>query len=141
MPVVGDIPDMTSDTVSFIGLKRLYQSKAELDRKEVKEILLNTVLSELDSTNSLKKQFIISSLTSDVNYLDTICKNWPQVNLLTFSNLESERKNPRFSENDYDEPHHSRNLIWYLLIQASEIFYNEFNRYPGQNLTHDKVII
>ena len=140
MPVVGDIPDMTSDTVSFISLKRIYQEKANLDKKEVKDILVNMVLGELDQSNNLKKEFIINSLHGDVNYLDIICKNWPQVSLYSFTNLQTEDKSPLFSENDYYEEHHQTNLFWYLLIQASEIFYKEFKRYPGQGLPNDKVI-
>jgi hypothetical protein len=140
MPVVGDIPDMTSDTVSFISLKRIYQEKAKLDKNEVREILLDKVLTEIDQSNNLKKEFIISSLTGDVNYLDIICKNWPQISLYSFSNLQSEDKSPQLHENDYYEDHNQRNLIWYLLIQASEIFYKEFKRYPGQTV-HDKVIL
>ena len=141
MPVVGDIPDMTSDTVSFINLKKLYQKKAILDRQEVKEILTNTVLLELDTSNNLKKEFIVSSLISDVNYLDIICKNWPQISLYSFTNLQNEYQYPSFHENDYFEESNQRNLIWYLLIQASEIFLKEYSRYPGQNLSNDKVNI
>ncbi len=141
MPVVGDIPDMTSDTVSFINLKKLYQKKAILDRQEVKEILTNTVLLELDTSNNLKKEFIVSSLISDVNYLDIICKNWPQISLYSFTNLQIEYQSPSFNENDYFEESNQRNLIWYLLTQASEIFFKEYSRYPGQNLSNDKVYI
>jgi hypothetical protein len=140
MPVVGDIPDMTSDTLSFISLKKLYQEKAIMDRKEVKDILINTVLLEIDTSNNLKKEFIINSLISDVNYLDIICKNWPQISLYSFTNLQNEDQSPTFNENDYFEESNHRNLFWYLLIQASEVFFKEYDRYPGQNLSNDKVL-
>ena len=138
MPVIGDIPDMTSDTVSFITLKKIYQEKAILDRQEVKRLLLTSVLGELDISNNLKKEFIINSLNSDVNYLDIICKNWQQTNLLSFTNLQSELNSPSFNDNCFFEEKDQINFKWYLLIQASEVFYKDFNRYPGQNLPNDK---
>lgn len=139
LPVVGNIPDMTSDTESYITLKKIYAKKGMEDRETMYKIVQEILQKISDKDLGLKKEQIESTITSeDVNYLDIICKNWPQVSLLHYSSIKEEEIGTHYNDNDIDEPHHKTNFIWYLLIKASDLFHKKHARYPGEHIPHDK---
>lgn len=85
----------------------------------------------------MKLQSIESMMIGEINYIDIICKNWPQISLFHYTSIEKEDRGTFFKENDFDEEHNITNFIWYLLIKASDIFYEKEKRFPGQG-SHDK---
>jgi hypothetical protein len=86
----------------------------------------------------LRKEQIIATIShQDINYIEILSKNYPQVSLFHYSSLAEESEGIYFRENDLDEQHHIENFHWYLLIKAADLFYQKRGRYPGQTL-HSK---
>lgn len=132
LPVVGNIPDMTSDTENYILLKKIYEKKGKEDREVLTKMVIDEVKSITDESLSLKKEQMLSTLISEeINYIDTLSKNWPQIHLINFGTINEEIAGCHFQSNDFDEEHHKVNFIWYLLIKSADLFYTLYNRYPG----------
>jgi hypothetical protein len=135
MPVVGNIPDMVSDTETYITLKKMYENKGKEDREIINKIS-RRVLKEINWSNEIKKQQIFNYFDSldkaDPNYLDIICKNHPQISVFKFSTLREETDNQFSAELEIFEDQSRLNFIWYILIKSSSMFYQNYNRYPGE---------
>jgi hypothetical protein len=87
---------------------------------------------------SLKKEMILTTLNNhDVDYIEIICKNWPQISLFHYSSIKDEELSTNFCFNELDEDFQKTNFIWYMLIKSADIFHEKYDRYPGQNLDHD----
>ncbi len=133
LPVVGNIPDMTSDTETYINLKRIYERKWLKDKENILKIIFEVVESIHDNELSLKKDQIIATLNNgDIPYVDIICKNWPQISLFQFNTIKEEDTGFNYSSNEFDESHHITNFIWYLIIKSVDLFYEENGRFPGE---------
>lgn len=135
-PLVGNIPDMTADTQSYIKLKKVYQAKAEEDRKKM-NVKIQDKLSKLTFDNKDKIIQMINSPNTDkeVDIIDVLNKNWPQMSLFKYEITESLALNP----DEFDEDYQKVNLKWFFIFKASEKFYNKYKRYPGtiQNFKED----
>jgi len=125
LPLLGSVPDMHSDTDSFITLQEIYIQKSQQDihalSKYVGQNLVTLGRDPQDIGEGLIKLF---------------CKNCLTLRLLKYRNLEDELTSPLLENL---ESHmldfmtmEVGNGIWYLLLRASERFYTEHNRYPGE---------
>jgi hypothetical protein len=125
---------MVSDTETYITLKKMFEGKGKQDREVMRTICIK-VLKEITWSNEIKKQQVHSFFenieTADPNYIDIICKNYPQVSLYKYSTLKEELISPFSNELDIWEEHNKRNFIWYILIKSSDLFYKKYSRYPG----------
>ena len=131
LPLCGNIPDMTSSTKNFIELKKIYNSKAENDRKEMKKYI-DKILLENNFNNKENILKMINEITEDkVDFIDILNKNWPQVSLFIYPNYKEEEKGINLNEDDLDEDFKKINFIYYLLFRASEKFFEKYKRYPG----------
>ena len=136
-PLCGAIPDMISNTQNFIGLKQIYITKAKNDHKEMrdminKEIKENKNLSEGEKTELDK---LVNNLTTDqIDIVDILNKNWPQVSLFVYPDNANEEEAKNFDPDQFDEDFQKLNFVWYLLFRASDKFMNKNKRYPGQNI-------
>jgi len=133
LPVVGNIPDMTSDSQTYISLKKIYDKKSKQDRDIMKKIVFD-IISNLKTKNLLlRKEQIMSNIANeDLNFIEMICKNWPQISILNYSSIVEEELGIHYFENEFDEEHDKRNFLWYLLIKAADLYYEKLNRYPGE---------
>jgi hypothetical protein len=126
---------MISDTDTYITLKKMFETKGKQDREIIKNII-KKVLIDISWSNEIKKQHVMSFFdnieTSDPNYIDIICKNYPQILVYKYSTLKEELNTPFSHDIDLWEDHNKMNFIWYILIKSSEIFYKQLNRYPGE---------
>ncbi len=106
--------------------------KGKADREIVKK-LVSEILSQIsDDSLSLKKEQILLNISNeDVDYVEIICKNWPQIHVMDYSTILEEEKGLDFANIDLDEDHHKINFFWYILIESAELFYGKYSRYPG----------
>ena len=127
-PLVGNIPDMTADTQSYIKLKKIYQTKAEEDRKKM-HAKIQDKLSKLSFENKDKVIQLINSPHPDkeVDIVDILNKNWPQMSLFKYEFKD----NLKLNLDEFDEDYQKVNLKWFILFKASEMFNAKNNRYPG----------
>jgi hypothetical protein len=113
----------------------MFKSKGKQDR-EVMRTICQKVLKEITLSNEIKKQQVYSFFenieTADPNYIEIICKNYPQISVFKYSTLKEELITPFSNELDIWEEDNKRNFIWYILIKSSDIFYKKYSRYPGE---------
>ena len=142
MPVVGSLPDMTSDTISYVKIKQIYNEKARRDREEVYKLAVDALI-EL-ALNEDKQGRLMKILQSkDLDLVTVVCKNWPQITLFEYNSLENELKAPKFSHesNDLTEEDLIRNAKWYCALRAVELFSSQNGRFPGSEEDFEKDII
>lgn len=127
LPLMGSIPDLVSETATFIELQSIFTTKAELDRdivaKHVKDILKDSSRPE-DSIS--------------LDYITFFCKNVLFIRVLSYRSLELEF-NPETSlkENFWQLSDPSFNMHWYFLYRAAENFAEKRGHYPGEELSSD----
>lgn len=104
LPLVGNIPDMTADTQSFINLKRIYQEKSNIDKIKIKEII-DKVLKELafDDKDRIINLINYTDKDASINFIDVLNKNWPQISLFVYPNHTEEKYGKNLSMDDFDE--------------------------------------
>jgi len=99
---------------------------------------VDRILSDLKLDHVLEHS-ITSYLSGEVNVFETISKNYKQVSLNIYKDLQAELEKPDFAsitDNLYDQAELT-NFIWYLLVKSAEIFKAKHKRYPGENLPHE----
>lgn len=128
LPLVGSLPDMTSETMFFIRLKKIYEDKSKKDRKDLM-VIVKKVLEEYNQLLNDSLKYIYGN---DFNVFDLICKNWSQLNYHEFSLFETSL--PDLSSIDAYDEKDKTNLIWYILFKSSEIYYVKYGKYPGKYL-------
>jgi len=127
LPLMGSVPDMHSDTDSFISLQGLYVHKSNHDMECVRRYV-NLNLEKLGhSTN----------VVSDSN-VKLFCRNSLLLKVIRYRSFEDELTRPLLENlegNMMDfmqaEPEPG-NGVWYVLLRAAERFHTEFKRYPGE---------
>ena len=58
-PLCGSIPDMISSTANFINLKKLYNSKAEKEHKEMRELITSEIKENQYLTEEEKNAWMV----------------------------------------------------------------------------------
>lgn len=121
-----------------LNLKKIrYEKKANEDRERLKSFL-DQLLLDLKLDKVLEHS-ILCYLSGEVNVFETMSKNYKQMSLNIYKDLKAELENPDFStvqDNLYDEAELT-NFIWYLLINAAEMFKAKHKRFPGENIAHE----
>lgn len=134
LPVVGNIPDMISDTITYINLKKVYAAKAKADRDIITSILKQKIAS-LESTTGIHdklNQIKMRLNDSEINFIDIVCKNWPQISLFKYPHCKDEAIGKWLLTGEFDEEYQMLNLGWYILAKATEKFNEKHQRYPGE---------
>ncbi|GFT14238.1 NEDD8-activating enzyme E1 regulatory subunit [Nephila pilipes] len=128
LPVRGVIPDMTSDTQSYIKLQNIYKEKADEDSHAMYS----------------RVQQLLSNLGKPPNFISehevkVFCKNAHCLRVLRGRSLMNEY-NPETTNIRSliaDLEHEDSDIIFYVLLRAVEKFRFDYCRYPGQ--TNDEV--
>ena len=63
----------------------------------------------------------------EVDIIDILNKNWPQMSLFKYEAKDNLKLNP----DEFDEDYQKINLKWFILFKASEMFNAKNKRYPG----------
>ncbi|KAG8196579.1 hypothetical protein JTE90_014140 [Oedothorax gibbosus] len=124
LPVRGVIPDMTSDTNSYIKLQNIYRAKAEEDAQVIYRRAQDNLCRLGKPPNSISEQEV-----------KVFCKNAHCLRVLRGRSIEEEY-NPKTSNVKNlvaDLEHEDSDIIFYVLLRAADRFYHEYRRYPGQN--------
>ena len=115
LPVRGEIPDMITNTSSYVQLVKIYQEQAKEDCDRVHNHLLD-LLNEYNA--SLKEHVHLSQL------LQTYCKNAAFLKVL--------RTPPTKNQDEFTDATRAE-LSWYIGLHVCDLFYEQFNRYPGES--------
>ena len=138
MPLVGTLPDMTSETKFFIELKKIYEDKSNKDQEILKSKISKVLLNyedylHLNNINTIKNEHNeINQIiyNNNFNVFKLLTKNWPQVTLKKYTLFET-NITEKSNNIDCSESKDLDNFIFYILIKSSEIYYLKHNKYPG----------
>lgn len=127
-PLSGEVPDMTSDTDSFITLQSLYKAKAAKDVAEM-TALVDAALDSLGRPRG-------SVPTEEV---ETFCKNARKLLAVTTRSIEEEYGQETCAKDEiccelgdpYEVPEQTP-VLWYLAMRAADVFKAKHGRYPGE---------
>lgn len=136
-PLCGSIPDMISSTNNFISLKKLYNSKAEKEHKEMRELITSEIKENKHLTNEEKKclDSLVNNLSLDkIDIVDILNKNWPQTSLFVYPDNTLEKEGKNLDIGQIEENFQQLNFVWYLFFRASDEFYKKNGRYPGEKI-------
>eukprot|EP00039_Didymoeca_costata_P019594 m.338180 g.338180 ORF g.338180 m.338180 type:complete len:531 (+) comp18331_c0_seq1:109-1701(+) len=120
LPVRGSIPDMMSDSDTFIKLQKIYLEKARQDILTLKETVTETL-----SSLSLPATHI-----SDFE-LTTFCKNAAFLRKIGTRSLDEEYKSFNEEELGYMLEDPDSDIHWYVLLRAADKFKIAHGHFPG----------
>ena len=136
-PLCGSIPDMISNTTNFISLKKIYNTKAEKEHKEMRELITQEIKENKYLTEEEKKclDSLVNNLSLDkIDIVDILNKNWPQTSLFVYPDNTQEKEGKNLDVYQIDEDFQKINFVWYLLFRASDEFEKKHGRYPGDKI-------
>ncbi|KAJ3293051.1 hypothetical protein BCR33DRAFT_664309 [Rhizoclosmatium globosum] len=113
LPLAGVVPDMKSDTESFVKLQTIFRDKAHKDVAKVHAIASNLSVGATGPSLEETARF---------------CKNARNLVLIRTSTIESEYAEP-YAGTMADMP--ENNVQYYLALRGVDAFYEEHKRYPG----------
>ncbi|KAI8922701.1 hypothetical protein BC831DRAFT_474771 [Entophlyctis helioformis] len=116
LPVAGSLPDMKSDTDSFVKLQEIYRAKAREDQAAVRRYL-NQILGKVGRpADSISDEDVAR-----------FCKNASALQVLRYRSIAQEHASS-LAASVYDE---NGNLAYYWLFRAADRFWSEHGRLPG----------
>eukprot|EP01133_Synstelium_polycarpum_P003777 gene3777-4356_t len=120
LPLQGNIPDITADTISYIALQKIYHDKAVSDLEDFSQ--------KVEAVSSL-----VSGRSIPSDQIKKFCKNSRFINIIRYRSL-AEETNPATAkskdiESELAQP--DSNLIFYVLLRGIEKFNQTYGRYPG----------
>lgn len=122
LPQAGIVPDMHSDTESFIALQKIYQEKANKDLA-VMVARVNTLLAKASKHAAIHEDEVKS-----------FCRNAQFLQVLRYTSIESELTGKNAAavaalKQALEEP--NSYASWYLVLRAADRFISANGRYPG----------
>ncbi|CAF0807938.1 unnamed protein product [Adineta steineri] len=127
LPVRGDVPDMITNTNSYVKLVEIYQEQAKKDC----DIIYNYLIDLLKKHNRYSNE---QATLHDLVHI--YCKNASFLKVLRTSSLKNDddllkKYIEQLSfEASSDEP--EPEICWYIGLRLCDSFYEKFNRYPGE---------
>ncbi|CAF3392905.1 unnamed protein product [Rotaria socialis] len=119
LPVRGEVPDMITNTNSYIKILKIYQEQATKDCEIVNKYFFDL----LQKYNRLPDECIIAC-----DLVETYCKNAAFLRVLRTTAINSE---------NYLIDETESNLSWYTCLHLCDLFYEKFRRYPGEFLSDE----
>ncbi|KAL1516711.1 hypothetical protein ABEB36_000587 [Hypothenemus hampei] len=120
LPMKGTLPDMASDTHSFVTLQNIYQKQAQHQAESIYRRA-----SQIARDLGLPQETITEN---DVKYF---CKHSSELYLIRGSCIADEYEKTSLDLTSYLEDPDSL-IFYYVILRGLERFINEFNAYPGQ---------
>ncbi|CAO3595125.1 unnamed protein product [Absidia cylindrospora] len=119
LPLSGKLPDMKSDTKSYVGLQNAYRQKALEDLQHITQ-----------RVNVLLDKFNIENETLPPDAIETFCKNAAHIKLIDYRSIREELEQPKLDllENMLTS---DENMAYYIIFRAADRFFTEHQRYPG----------
>jgi len=123
LPLVGTLPDMTSDTETYVSLQSIYSQQAQADIAAVQ-----VHMREIASIEGLPTDLVT------VEYVKLFCKNSNHLRVLSYSSTDNEYTgnslNVASLTSSFADEGSCGSL--YLLLRASRAFRAERSRWPGE---------
>ncbi|CAM9327233.1 unnamed protein product [Scytosiphon promiscuus] len=127
-PLSGEVPDMTSDTDSFITLQGLYKAKAAKDTAAVAALVEEGLAKAGRPQGSIPK-----------GEVEIFCKNARKLLTMTTRSVEEEYGSDTCNKDEiscelgdpYEVPEQTP-IVWYLALRAADAFKIKNGRYPGE---------
>ncbi|KAF9104495.1 NEDD8-activating enzyme E1 regulatory subunit [Mortierella sp. AM989] len=121
LPLSGTIPDMKAQTDSYVTLQSIYKNKAKQDVQEVSKIV-----------ESLLESLGLAPGSISFQEIESFCKYSAFLKVIRYRSLEDEYNQPKTKEiaswlSDPDSV-----FPYYVLLRASDSFYDDHGRYPGE---------
>lgn len=122
LPLSGELPDMKSDSESYIKLQNVYRQKAQEDYEYVRKYVQNIL-------KSIKQP--ISKISDEKIRL--FCKQSRHIKVLHYRSLEEEYKYPNLKliKSSFSTPNDL--IIWYIALRSCNEYRKIFEKYPGTN--------
>ncbi|KAJ3225897.1 NEDD8-activating enzyme E1 regulatory subunit [Clydaea vesicula] len=140
LPVAGTLPDMKSDTTSYVELQTIYKNKAKQDVASVNNYLLE-ILNNLGKPKD----------SIPLEEVERFCKNANFLRVIKYRSLNDEYLNASttlgFTTNDILHltvlkkkkffykgkllEDLNSNVVFFVLIRAVDSFWEKYRRYPG----------
>ncbi|RKP05474.1 putative amyloid beta precursor protein binding protein, partial [Thamnocephalis sphaerospora] len=121
LPLSGTLPDMKSDTQSYVTLLNLYRGKAQQDIAAVTEHV-RRILADLQ----LPQEWVTDS------EIAAFCKHAAFVRVLRYQSLSEElQTNPQTDVLSDGVTDADSEVNRYVMFRAAERFYSQHGRYPG----------
>ncbi|KAG0266614.1 NEDD8-activating enzyme E1 regulatory subunit [Actinomortierella ambigua] len=122
LPLSGTIPDMKAQTDSYVKLQSIYKAKAKQDAQVVAEI----------TGRVLEK---IGRPKNSIAFVDieAFCKFSAFLKVVRHRSLESEYVEPKTEQIALHLADPDSVFVQYVLLRASDAFYGDHGRYPGEN--------
>ncbi|KAG0332286.1 NEDD8-activating enzyme E1 regulatory subunit [Podila horticola] len=123
LPLSGTIPDMKAQTDSYVTLQNIYKTKAKQDVQEV-----------LSRVKFLLEKLGLASDTIAVQEVETFCKFSAFLKVIRYRSIADEYLNPKKEEiaSWLEDSFSSPLFPQYVLLRASDAFYDDHGRYPGE---------
>ncbi|KAG0095152.1 NEDD8-activating enzyme E1 regulatory subunit [Podila epicladia] len=123
LPLSGTIPDMKAQTDSYVTLQNIYKTKAKQD---VQEVVIRV--------KSLLERLGLASDTIAVQEVETFCKFSAFLKVIRYRSIADEYLNPKKKEiaSWLEDSFSSPLFPQYVLLRASDAFYDDHGRYPGE---------
>nr|XP_002124435.1 NEDD8-activating enzyme E1 regulatory subunit-like [Ciona intestinalis] len=116
LPLRGSLPDMFSDSESYVKLQNIYKTKAKQD---------------IDLLTSYIRDFgAVNGRLSDQE-IKRFCRNASFLQVVRSRSLSEEYENASQSILDGLISEGDSDAIWYVMLRCVEQFYTNFSRYPG----------
>ena len=123
LPLPGVVPDMKSDTESFISLQKVYRQKARDDIDAVKKYLDIELLKAGRQTDAISQ-----------DTLSEFCKNASFLSVTRYRSLSQEYKtDPQSTLVSRHLQDLEDNLVIYILLRACDKFKQTHHRFPGSH--------
>jgi len=123
LPLPGKIPDMVSDTGSYMELQKMYSAKAEADLQAV-TARVNRILEAVGKPAG-------SVPAGDVHLF---CRNVQNLRCLRPRSIEEERTgsvSPQVAELLQECTVEGNNAIWYVIARGADAFFKSHGHAPG----------
>jgi len=123
LPLKGSIPDMHTETHTYIALQTVYKERAEQDVQAVLRRVRDTLTRLGQSATSISEDEV-----------RLMCKNALTLRVIRFRTLKDELTNLNRDELAMQLNDPTSTAGWYVLFRAVDDFYKKYNRYPGNKL-------
>ncbi|KAG0347216.1 NEDD8-activating enzyme E1 regulatory subunit [Podila humilis] len=121
LPLSGTIPDMKAQTDSYITLQNIYKTKAKQDVQEV-----------LSRVKSLSATLGRPSESVSVQEVESFCKFSAFLKVIRYRSIAEEYQNPKTKQIASWLSDEESVFPFYVLLRASDAFYDDHGRYPGE---------
>ncbi|EFO21305.1 hypothetical protein LOAG_07183 [Loa loa] len=133
LPVRGSLPDMISDSESYVVLATKFRDKAKQDAKEVMSYLHAFLAERGVSTDIIKfhdcEFFCKKAAFLRVQHGTTIAQEMKSSLEEVFNGI----RNANFEPNSITGVPEISPAVWYILLRAIDRFHSEKSRFPGTN--------